>query len=584
MASNGKRGQVPEKRRQPWRKTSGAQYQPLPRGDYVRLLELKSGDDEAQIEGRLFVAAISSTGPTDESLCYEAVSYVWGAETPTHEILINGWPVMVRENLWQFLKHTRCSDESAVYWVDALCINQKDTNERNNQVQFMGTIYRAATRVLVWLGRAFQDSDLVMDFIRTGSSSESPDYELKVVRKAVQYWANRDYWFRTWIIQEFLLAKDIRLLCGEEIVDWSHIERFCRTADDENIRSCWSGCEKSRPFSLFRQRIRGLHGDTSLTQLLINNQTSHCMDPRDKVYSMINLASDCTPDHSLKVNYFNDSRALFCEVMSFCRNPPQEVFRFGEILRRLLHIEQNSVQESNTVTALQTGTLSRRFTGSVHVEQQELPVVGYETGRVISCDILAHLEAVQHDMTKPRPVAELYAVGTLPMPSRGVASLGTAEIQQMLSQLESLDIRRLQASIDVLKDINQRTGHRADTYSQQRRLSSNNLALLVVYFVGHRTKEFMIGLSLGNVRKGDTVLQYLGHDSALTLSSPAIPSKDSSIITGRVLCASRGRVSPSADLDASLPFSRADSETQFIDGLHTRNFSITGRELLLLLR
>jgi hypothetical protein len=38
-------------------------------------------------------------------------------------------------------------------WVDALCINQEDTTERNHQVMQMGAIYEKAKRVVVWLGR-----------------------------------------------------------------------------------------------------------------------------------------------------------------------------------------------------------------------------------------------------------------------------------------------------------------------------------------------------------------------------------------------------------------------------------------------
>jgi hypothetical protein len=36
-------------------------------------------------------------------------------------------------------------------WIDALCINQDDTQERSNQVSNMREIYHRAKRVVVWL-------------------------------------------------------------------------------------------------------------------------------------------------------------------------------------------------------------------------------------------------------------------------------------------------------------------------------------------------------------------------------------------------------------------------------------------------
>ena len=82
---------------------------------------------------------------------YTAVSYLWGDSSPTHLILVDGKQFKVRANLWRFLRHVagRCDRD---YWVDAICINQNDISERNEQVIRMGEIYSWATKVLLWLG------------------------------------------------------------------------------------------------------------------------------------------------------------------------------------------------------------------------------------------------------------------------------------------------------------------------------------------------------------------------------------------------------------------------------------------------
>ncbi|KAF4958054.1 hypothetical protein FGADI_2684 [Fusarium gaditjirri] len=83
---------------------------------------------------------------------YEALSYTWGDEAASIRILLNGEVFLIRPNLAYALAALR-SSEPRVLWVDALCINQQDTTERNHQVGMMGDIFRRAERVLVWLGR-----------------------------------------------------------------------------------------------------------------------------------------------------------------------------------------------------------------------------------------------------------------------------------------------------------------------------------------------------------------------------------------------------------------------------------------------
>ncbi|KAL6914728.1 hypothetical protein FSST1_012488 [Fusarium sambucinum] len=83
---------------------------------------------------------------------FEALSYTWGEEAASVRILLNGKPFLVRPNLAHALAALRVS-EPRVLWVNALCINQQDTTERNHQVGLMGGIFSRAERVLVWLGR-----------------------------------------------------------------------------------------------------------------------------------------------------------------------------------------------------------------------------------------------------------------------------------------------------------------------------------------------------------------------------------------------------------------------------------------------
>jgi hypothetical protein len=51
-------------------------------------------------------------------------------------------------------------------WIDAICIDQSNTQERNQQVSMMGDVYGSATTVWVWLGPGTKDSDKAFKYVQ----------------------------------------------------------------------------------------------------------------------------------------------------------------------------------------------------------------------------------------------------------------------------------------------------------------------------------------------------------------------------------------------------------------------------------
>ena len=82
---------------------------------------------------------------------YTAISYMWGSPEETEAITINGAPVTVGKNLAAALG---CLGSNPMYkiWVDAVCINQDDIDERNAQVMRIRDIYSQSLAVTTWLG------------------------------------------------------------------------------------------------------------------------------------------------------------------------------------------------------------------------------------------------------------------------------------------------------------------------------------------------------------------------------------------------------------------------------------------------
>lgn len=114
----------------------------------IRLVHLQPRVDRATIECEIMTASL------DEMPAFEALSYEWGStESGRRQVLLNGNPIQVRENLWWALYHLRDLNQPRILWIDALSINQDDIRERNYQVGQMDKIYSQATRVVAWVGR-----------------------------------------------------------------------------------------------------------------------------------------------------------------------------------------------------------------------------------------------------------------------------------------------------------------------------------------------------------------------------------------------------------------------------------------------
>jgi hypothetical protein len=98
---------------------------------------------------------------------YEALSYVWGQSDEHESIQIGEDHLEVTPNLHAALLRLRDPGLTRVNWIDAICINQADNEEKSHQIQRMAQIYGVASRVLVWLGEAADDSDQAIEIIRS---------------------------------------------------------------------------------------------------------------------------------------------------------------------------------------------------------------------------------------------------------------------------------------------------------------------------------------------------------------------------------------------------------------------------------
>lgn len=82
---------------------------------------------------------------------YRALSYVWGSRMRSHALECEGKKIFMTENCDRALRDLRDDTDAITLWVDTICINQKDPDERAQQVSLMSEIYRYADEVVIWL-------------------------------------------------------------------------------------------------------------------------------------------------------------------------------------------------------------------------------------------------------------------------------------------------------------------------------------------------------------------------------------------------------------------------------------------------
>ena len=114
----------------------------------TRCLTLFPGSYSDPIECKLEVVSL------DSKTEYEVISYVWGDGDQNGVITIDNAPVTVTANLEHALWHLRRSNTKRKLWVDAVCIDQKNEEERSYQVALIRDVYQLCKGVLVWLGDA----------------------------------------------------------------------------------------------------------------------------------------------------------------------------------------------------------------------------------------------------------------------------------------------------------------------------------------------------------------------------------------------------------------------------------------------
>lgn len=196
----------------------------------IRLLKLLGGSENEPIKCQFLTSYLRPNPPN-----YVAISYTWGDPTLKHEIDFEGRSLGITDNVKILLEHLRDPKENRIFWIDALCIDQADLEDRSKQVQLMGKIYEMADKVTIWLGPERDGSGMLDEFVprlaralaefrklklaneeymflKTETTEESPEW------MALKYLFQRPWFNRAWVVQEYVVNAQREFLCGRTII------------------------------------------------------------------------------------------------------------------------------------------------------------------------------------------------------------------------------------------------------------------------------------------------------------------------------------------------------------------------------
>jgi hypothetical protein len=117
----------------------------------IRLLTLLPGGRDDGVRCTTRVVSL------DEHPVFETVSYVWGDRSGDVTINVSGTPIAVTENLYAGLLRLRHETTERNLWIDQICINQWDLEEKAAQVALMRDIYRQCAQCVTWMGEIPND-------------------------------------------------------------------------------------------------------------------------------------------------------------------------------------------------------------------------------------------------------------------------------------------------------------------------------------------------------------------------------------------------------------------------------------------
>lgn len=209
-------------------------------------------------------------------------------------------------------------------WIDAICIDQGNLQERARQVAKMASIYQFSSTTLVWLGvpgkhlldplrgisipqptdepAAHPRSQRKRDRLkfwrrqRTAPAPTERDYLSPNYRSMLDSIVKLDWFWRRWVLQEMFSARECEILWGDFICSR---RRMHEMLDEAKLR------HRAPP-------LQPYESDRTLLEVCWRFAESHCTDGRDRIFALRHTSRE---GPRIDVDYSLSVRDVYLQVM-----------------------------------------------------------------------------------------------------------------------------------------------------------------------------------------------------------------------------------------------------------------------------
>lgn len=359
------------------------EHSPLPDAStHIRLL-LPNRNSTAHTPSFIVQVCSLSDAPP-----FAAVSYTWGAPNTGYLIELNGQNYAVRENCHSALEYLFKHCRSDHIWIDSVCIDQTDMDEKPAQVSLMGQVYRQAAEVYAFVGAEADDSHFLFEQVHLETALNGHRTSLSVseslsgrgkayyerLAMALTCFTRRPYFTRLWIVQELLLAAEVYVACGNDIESLRNFMIFrlgVRQLAWTKDLQCLINCEQKEFASLLKD-LSDRHCETTSTEgaalVPVQQQRSQgllydtlgrygkheCSEALDRVYALLGVVHWLSHIPPVQPKYSDSRLDIAILLLAHCIQPLlNEAVRIAELLIERLKITADDKDVQRVVSRRQ---------------------------------------------------------------------------------------------------------------------------------------------------------------------------------------------------------------------------------------
>jgi hypothetical protein len=216
-------------------------YESLIGPQEIRLIKLRRG------LGGMIICEFEHVSLEDAPV-YDAISYTWDNPSLSHGVLIDGHWLPLSAKVYDILQDRASFWRTKTLWIDFICINQADLQEKSSQVRLMTDIFRRAVRVVAWLGNspetrmALQLLEQLHANLSWGQLEQGKHQRLLLNQArdprfpALVNLLRLPFWSRVWIVQEIAVAQTVHIVCCGRCIEWDVLSEPIRAFAHPELR------------------------------------------------------------------------------------------------------------------------------------------------------------------------------------------------------------------------------------------------------------------------------------------------------------------------------------------------------------